>query len=447
MDKETDSFIRFFINCKRRFKKMNPEQLEKYQLRKAQALVQKISKKSPFFEKYYKDCNIQDVWNLPTLNKQIMMDNFTEYTTLGFPKEELLAFTLRNERERNFTERYHGYNVSMSSGTSGNRGIVVTAPAEEKYLQAALFARFVFPRVLRIKWAFILRITNPAFQVKKFGQQLTHFSLQLPIEEMREKLQAFQPTILSAPPSMLSIIAQEMKNGNLTIKPKRVISYAEVLYPEVKIELEDAFDTKIHQIYQGSEGSMGMTCKHGNLHINEDLMKIQLFDDKGNPTELGKPCHKMIVTDLNKESQPIIRYELNDIISISPERCSCGSHFRVIDQVMGRSDDLFWGQREDSDELQYIFPDYIRRAIISSSEEIFEYQAIQKSLTKILLRLQLREPVENTDVLIEEVTKTVQNVFTKYKCTIPSISIVFEKPKRHPGSLKLIRIKRDFKLN
>ena len=447
MDKETDSFIRFFIACKRRFKKMKPEQLEEYQLRKAQALVKKVVKKSPFFKKYYKDCDLEDVWNLPTLNKQIMMDNFTEYTTLRFPKEELLAFTLRNERERIFTERYHGYNVSMSSGTSGNRGIVVTAPEEEKYLQAALFSRFVFPFVLRIRWAFVLRITNPAFQAKKFGQQMTHFSLQLPIEEMREKLQSFQPNILSAPPSMLSIIAKEMKEGRLTIKPKRVISYAEVLYPEVKADLEETFDTIIHQIYQGSEGSMGMTCKKGNLHINEDLMKIQLFDDNGNPTEPGKPCHKMIVTDLNKESQPIIRYELNDIISISPEKCTCGSHFRVIDQVMGRSDDLFWGQRENSNELQYIFPDYIRRAIISSSEEIFEYQAIQKSLTKILLRLQLREPKEKTDILVEEVTKTVQNVFSKYNCIMPSISVIFEKPKRDPRSLKLIRIKRDFKLN
>ncbi|MHA1556959.1 MAG: F390 synthetase-related protein [Candidatus Heimdallarchaeota archaeon] len=447
MDNETKSFIRFFFACKKRFKKMTFEDLEKYQLKKAQALVQYVTEKSPFFQAHYNNQNLHDVWNLPIVNKKIMMDNFTEYTTLGFQKEELLDFCLRIEQEQNFTERFHGYNVAMSSGTSGSKGIVITSPEEEKYLQAALFSRFVFPKVLRIKWAFILRITTPAFQVSKFGQQLTHFNLQLPIEELREKLQQFQPNILSAPPSMLSIIAKEVQNGRLTIKPKRIISYAEVLYPEVKTEIEETFDTLVHQIYQGSEGSIAMTCKCGNLHINEDLMKVQLFDNEGNLTESGKPCHKMIVTDLNKISQPIIRYELNDIITISPEKCSCGSNFRVIEQVMGRADDLFWGQRENTDELQFIFPDYIRRAIISSSEEISEYQAIQKSLSQVIIRIQLKESPENLEALQQKITDAVQDVFSRYHCAQPSVFVVLEKAKRHPKSLKLVRIKRDFDIN
>ncbi|MHA1155204.1 MAG: F390 synthetase-related protein [Candidatus Heimdallarchaeota archaeon] len=447
MDSETKSFLRFFFACKKRFKKMTLEDLEKYQLKKAQALVQYVTENSPFFLAHFNNHDLLDVWNLPTVNKKIMMDNFTEYTTLGFKKEELLDFCLRIEQEQNFTERFHGYNVAMSSGTSGSKGIVITSPEEEKYLQAALFSRFVFPRVLRIKWAFILRITTPAFQVSKFGQQLTHFNLQLPIEELREKLHQFQPNILSAPPSMLSIIAKEVQNGRLNIKPKRIISYAEVLYPEVKTEIEETFDTLVHQIYQGSEGSIAMTCKCGNLHINEDLMKVQLFDSEGNPTEPGKPCHKMIVTDLNKISQPIIRYELNDIITISPEKCSCGSNFRVIEQVMGRADDLFWGQRENTDELQFIFPDYIRRAIISCSEEISEYQAIQKSLSQVIIRIQLKESPENLEALQQKITDAVQDVFSRYHCAQPSVSVVLEKAKRHPKSLKLVRIKRDFDIN
>ena len=447
MDRETQSFLRFFFACKKRFKRMSLEELEKYQIKKAQNLVQYVVNHSPFFKKYYQNNDLLDVWNLPTVNKQIMMDNFTEYNTLGLSKEELLKFCLQNEKERIFTERYQGYNVAMSSGTSGSKGLVVTTPAEEKYLQAALFSRFVFPRILRVRWAFILRRTTPAFQTRKFGQQMTHFSLEMPIEEFRQKLQEFQPNILSAPPSMLSIIAKEVTKGTLTIKPKRIISYAEVLYPEVKREIEETFNTTIHQIYQGSEGSIAMTCKHGSLHIHEDLMKIQLFDNKGQPTEPGKPCHKMIVTDLNKQSQPVIRYELNDIISVSPEKCSCGSHFRVIDQVWGRSDDLFWGERISSQEQQYIFPDYIRRAIISSSEEILEYQAIQKSPTKILVRLQLRNKDKETETLVSIVSSSVQKVFSNYDCVLPDVSVVFETPKRNPQSLKLIRIKRDFKVN
>ncbi|HUU78266.1 MAG TPA: F390 synthetase-related protein [candidate division Zixibacteria bacterium] len=446
MSDETDSFLHFFFACRKRFKKMTQEEFQRYQLKKAKEIVQYSVRNSPYFKKYFSGYNLDDVWNLPITNKKLMMDNFTEYNTLGFEKQELIDFCLRIEQEQNYNERFKGYNVAMSSGTSGNKGIVLTSPKEEKYLQAVFFARFPFPKILRLKWAFILRVTTPAFQVSKFGQRLTHFSLQLPLEDMRNKLQKFDPNILSAPPSMLKILANEVKEGRLKIKPKRLVSYAEVLHPEIKIEIEEAFKTKVHQIYQGSEGSIALTCKHCKLHINEDLLFVQLFDKKDNPIEPGKPSHKMIVTDLHKKSQPIIRFELNDVITLSSEKCSCGSSFRVIDQIMGRVDDVFWATRKDSGELQYIFPDYIRRAIISSSEEIDEYQVIQKSFTKIIVRIQTKEYSKENQELISNIQKNLISVFENYKCPTPKIDIRFEKPQRNPNSLKLIRIQRDFKI-
>lgn len=439
---ETDSFLRFFFGCKRRFRKYDTKKIRKYQLKKGKELVQYVVKQAPFFKKYYHKEDLEDVWNLPTINKKIMMQNLSEYNTLGFKKQNLIAFVERIEKEKNFEERFQGYNVAMSSGTSGNKGIVITSPYEEKYLQAAFFARFSFPAILRLKWAFILRVTTPAFQVKKFGQQLTHFSLQLPMNEMREKLQNFKPNILSAPPSMLKLIAKEISEGRLDIKPKRVVSYAEVLEPDIKKELEEIFETPIHQFYQGSEGAIGMTCKKGSLHINEDLVKLQLFNKDGSKTEPGQPCYKSIITDLHKKSQPIIRFELNDIITIAEEECSCGSSFRVIKQIMGRTDDLFWGQLKSSGVLQYIFPDYIRRAIISSTEGIEEYQAIQKSTTKILVRLLVREI--NKEEVENKVRNKIVEVFLFHDCVEPDIEIRFEAPIKNPQSNKLIRIKREF---
>ncbi|MHA1434026.1 MAG: F390 synthetase-related protein [Candidatus Heimdallarchaeota archaeon] len=441
---ETDSFLRFFFGCKRRFKRFSIEQIQNYQLERAQDLIHYVVNNSAFFEKYYQKENLDDVWNLPIVNKKIMMDNLSDYNTLGLNKEELIAFTTRIEQEKNYSERFQGINVAMSSGTSGNKGIVITSPYEEKYLQAALFSRFSFPRILRLKWAFLLRITTPAFQVSKFGQQLTHISLQHTLETIRKKLQDFQPNILSAPPSMLKILAKDVNEKRLTIKPKRLVSYAEVLEPDIQEEIEQAFHTKVHQIYQGSEGSFGMTCKHGSLHINEDLVKMQLLNADGSETTPGEPCYKLIVTDLHKKSQPVIRYELNDVVVISPEKCKCGTSFRTIQQIMGRTDDLFWGQREDTNESQFIFPDYIRRAIISSSDQIEEYQAVQKSQQKVLIRLILKSKDVNKEQLIETIQRSIQQVFTSYNCLIPSVDIRFERPMKNPNSDKLIRIQRDF---
>ena len=83
---------------------MNQEKLEKYIQKKAQDIVKYVSKKSHFFKNYYEDYNLDDVWNLPTVNKQIMMDNLTDYNTVGLKKQELLDFCLNIEETQNYEE-------------------------------------------------------------------------------------------------------------------------------------------------------------------------------------------------------------------------------------------------------------------------------------------------------------------------------------------------------
>ena len=61
---------------------------------------------------------------------------------------------------------------------------------------------------------------------------------------------------------------------------------------------------------------------------NEDLIAVELLDGDGRPTPPGVPSRRMLVTDLHKTSQPIVRYALNDIVTIRPEPCACGSSFR-----------------------------------------------------------------------------------------------------------------------
>jgi putative adenylate-forming enzyme len=447
MKLETDSFLYFFLACKWRFKFMNFKKLEEFQLKKAQEIVKFAYKNSAFFHTHYKGYNLNDVWTLPITNKKLMMENLSDYNTLGFKKQDLIDFCLEIEKTHNYNRRFKGYNLAMSSGTSGNRGIVITSPQEENYLQAALFARFPLPRIIKIKWAFILRVSTPAFNVSKFGQRMTYISQLNTLENIERQLEDLNPNILSAPPSMLHILAKELNASRLNIKPKRIVSYAEVLTPEVKDEIEQTFGVKVHQIYQCSEGPIAMSCKYGNLHIHEDLIYLQTLDFDGKSTNPGEPCYKMIITDLNKRSQPIIRFELDDSIIISESSCRCGSSFRIIEKIIGRTDDLFWAQRRDTDDLQCIFPDYIRRAIITSSDMIEDYQAIQKAYDQILIRILVEAECNAKENLINNVSKNIKSVFASYKCNEPDIKVIFEKPVRNPNSNKLIRIIRDFEIS
>jgi putative adenylate-forming enzyme len=444
-DLETSFISLFLFSCKYRFKKMTREDIEKYQLKKARAIVKHAVKYSEYYRKLFKNHDLNDVWSLPTTNKKVMMENLTEFNTVNLTKKEILNFCLDVEKSRDFSKRLKGISIGMSSGTSGNKGVEITTPREEKYLKAALFARFPFPKKEKLNIAFILRVSSPAFNINSFGNKLTYVSQLNSVEEIISELEKINPNMISAPPSMLEILAKEYGKGNFKIKPKVLVSYAEILYPETKEHLERVFRCKIHQIYKCTEGAIAISCEKGSLHINEDLVAVQTFDSDGTLTEPGSPCHKMIITDLHKTSQPIIRYELNDIITISKNPCSCGSHFRVIEKIQGRSDDLFWGIRSDNGKLQFIFPDYISRAIITASDDIEDYQAVQKDFDKVLIRI-IKKAGSMKTSLTKKIINNINSVFASYSCSEPTVDIKFEKPITNRNSGKLIRIFREFKI-
>ncbi len=445
-DFETRSFLLFYLLSKYRFKYYSIGQIQRYQQRRMAGVVRYAVNRSRFFKDHYEGFDLRFPLLLPTVNKKIMMDNLTDYNTAGLTKEQILGFCLDVEKSRDFSRRLSGLNVGMSSGTSGNKGVEIVSRREESYMKAALLARFDFPRGEKINLAFILRVSSPAFNLDILGHRLTYISQLGSIVDIRRQLAELHPNVLSGPPSMLRIIAGEVAEGRLRIAPKRVVSYAEVLYPDVKAYLASVFQCPIHEIYKCTEGPIAITCSHGSLHINEDLVLVETLNDDGTPTRPGEPCRKLIVTDLHRQVQPIIRYELNDIITISPHRCPCGSPFRVIERIQGRSDDLFWARSAATGEWQFIFPDYISRAIITSSEMIDEYQAIQTSPSSVLVRIKLKEPARENAFESEALVAGVAGVFGGYRCEIPTVDVRFEAPEANLRSGKLTRIRRDFDL-
>lgn len=446
-DFETRFFLIFYLLCRFRFKYFSTKQIRKYQNRKAKNVSDNAIKNSVFFRNRYEGYTLSDFYALPTINKKVMMDNLTEYNTVGLTKEQILDFCLEIENSRDYSKRLNGLNIGMSSGTSGNKGVEIVTRREENYMKAALFARFDFPKGEKINLSFILRVSAPAFSLNKFGHKLTYISQLNSIEEIGRQLEKINPNVLTAPPSVLKIIAEEVEHNRLSIKPKRVISYAEILYPDVKCYLGKIFHCPVHEIYKCTEGPIGITCKNGNLHINEDLVLVETLNIDNTETAPGTPCQKLIITDLHKKAQPIIRYELNDIITICRDKCDCGSSFRVIEKIHGRSDDLFWAKNIENNSWQFIFPDYISRSVISSSEKIDEYQVVQKSPEEILVRLLLKNKSLESSFEKEVLISNIKNLFREYHCKVPDIIIVYEKPEVSNNSFKLIRIQRNFNID
>lgn len=442
--------LRFSWKIKRRFLKWNTADIEKHQRKQISKLIKSSLKKSKFYSTFYNGYDLADHAGLPFMNKQLFMDNFTDLNTKGLTIEECIKHCLDKEKTRDFSQYHRGFLVGMSTGTSGNRGIEFVTKYEALLMQILVFFRFPFPKAKKIHLAFILRVFSPGFGHEGRKIKVSYVNPLDTIPAIVNNLNSLNPNIISGSPSVLQVLAKEKQNGKLSIEPLLLVSYGEVLDADVKEEVEKIFECSIVEAYKSSESFIALPCKSGNLHINEDTVFVEVLDKENKPVEPGKPGY-VVVTDFIKYGSPIIRYRLNDLITVSPDFCPCGSKFRVIEQIHGRADDVIYGKSISTEEYQFILPDFVRRSIVSSSDYIEEYRSIQNNPTSLTISLQLNKEIEKM-LKKEEVVANIENsirenistVFQKHESQVPELNFKYEQIV-HDFDKKLRRIQRNFK--
>ena len=83
---------------------------------------------------------------------------------------------------------------------------------------------------------------------------------------------------------------------------------------------------------------------------------------------------------------------MNDMIVLD-EPCKCGSSFRTIKKILGRSDDMlyFWDKKG---KKRIVFPDLFARWIITESDDIREFQVIQEKVGEATVILDLLKEID-----------------------------------------------------
>ncbi|HEX7832577.1 MAG TPA: F390 synthetase-related protein, partial [Thermoanaerobaculia bacterium] len=312
-----------FLGARRRFHSLRGDALTRYQDERARAVVQHAIANAPFYRALYANHDPRDWRALPTIDKQSMMANFDTFNTRGVRRDDAMEIALRAERDRDFAPSIDGLTVGLSSGTSGHRGLFLVDEREQQTWAATILARALH-RIRRTRLAFFLRSNSNLYQRLGSFIQFRYFDLMTPIDEAVAALNAYQPDLVVGPPSLLAMLAD---HPSLRIQPKRLISVAEVLEPQDETRLRARFNVDVHQVYQCTEGLLAVSCAHGSLHIQEDLVAVQC-----EPAGEGRVIP--IVTDLGRTTQPIIRYRLNDLLTLG-DPCTCGSAFRVIKTIEG----------------------------------------------------------------------------------------------------------------
>lgn len=330
--------------------------------------LQLTLKKSKFYQELANQNKTLE--DYPIINKAIFMKHFDEINTCNIKLEDAYNTALAAEKSRDFSAMINEITIGLSTGTSGNRGVFLASTHERAKWVGAILDRVIGFSLKKRSVAFFLRANSNLYDsVKSKILRFEFFDLLVHLKAHTERLNDLQPNILVAQPSMLLLLAQEQEAGRLKINPDKIIGVAEVLYDEDRIYLEKTFNQIIHQVYQCTEGLLASTCSEGTLHFHEDFLiieKVYINEDQSR--------FHPIITDLSRESQPVVRYELNDIIQ-EKQNCKCGSNWIGIESIEGRSDDIIKLKNSTGAEVN-LFPDFLRRVIVSSSADIRSYALI-----------------------------------------------------------------------
>ena len=77
------------------------------------------------------------------------------------------------------------------------------------------------------------------------------------------------------------------------------------------------------------------------MHLWEDNYIVEIVDpDTLEPVPDGQ-MGEMVLTTLDRDMMPVLRYRTRDLTRIIPGECKCGRTHRRIDRIKGRTDDMF----------------------------------------------------------------------------------------------------------
>jgi phenylacetate-CoA ligase len=191
-------------------------------------------------------------------------------------------------------------------------------------------------------------------------------------------------------------LARFFKENNIEAPVlKGVLTSSEKLTPEMRQMFKDVYKCKTFDSW-GSVEACGMVseCEHGKLHVSPDAGIIEILDEDLQPVEAGV-AGDVYCTGLLNHDQPLIRYKIGDRMIWSDEVCACGRNMPVIQEIVGRTEDVVIGT--DGREMVRF------HAVFYGLDKIKKGQVIQDEPASIHIKVECELPLNAEEkALIKE---------------------------------------------
>jgi len=210
-------------------------------------------------------------------------------------------------------------------------------------------------------------------------------------------------TAMAATPSYLIYVGEVAEKMGMGLKGstlKTGLLGGEPWSDKMRERIMSDFGVRGINCFGASELSGPMWCEceeqHG-IHIWRDVAIFEIVDpktgEKLGPGERGE----LVITMLQKEAFPIIRYRMGDITCMEEEKCACGrTHPRMM-RISGRVDDMLIIRGIN------VFPSQVEHSLHTNPEVGNEFQIIvdrKGALDDMLIKVELK-PEAFTDNILE----------------------------------------------
>ncbi len=159
----------------------------------------------------------------------------------------------------------------------------------------------------------------------------------------------FGTTVAHAIPSYLGRLFDVFKEEGLVpqhdTKLHTLVIGAEPHTEAHRRRIEEMFGVKAYNSFGLTEMNgpgVAFECTEQNgLHIWEDAYVVEIIDPVTLQPVPDGEVGELVMTTLDRQAMPVIRYRTRDLTRFLPGECPCGRSHRRLDRISGRSDDMF----------------------------------------------------------------------------------------------------------
>ena len=418
---------------------MNRQQLEQLQLQRLKKTVEHCMN-AEFYRKRFKELGItpddirslDDVKKLPFTSTEDLRDNYP----FGLSCVPLKECT-----------RLHS-----SSGTTGNPTVVLHTKRDlDEWANA----------VARCLWMVGSRPEDVFQNSAGYGMFTAGLGFQYGAEKVGmltvpaaagnttrqiKFIKDFGTTVLHAIPSYASRIYEVMKQEGVdprTDTKLRVLCIgAEPHSEEQRKRIEENLGVKAYNSYGISEmmgPGVAFECPEQNgLHIWEDYFIVEIIDPVTLEPVPDGQLGELVLTTINREAMPLLRYRTRDLTRILPGECPCGRTHRRLARLQGRSDDMIILKGVN------IFPIQIEKILLKFKELSTDYLITLETKNgndTMTVEVELSQLFTDDYTRLQTLEKTITRLLKDEILITPKVKLVPKGTLATSDEKKAVRVK------